>query len=653
MRAIGPMARAALRPLLRGVLWGAALAAWASVPAQAQRATSLPSGLSGTPAIAPTGPAPRAAGRPAGAGPGVTQTAMALGRPAAPGGVAGLPQVLAPSDAARLRRIFEAQARGDLAGARAETARLVDPRLLGHVLADRWQRPQAASGQDAPTPAELQAWLGHYADHPDAPGLHAMLAELLPRGSALPAPPPAPDALAPDQSLAPEERDSAAVLRNPALERTLRDQARAGNAPAALALIGRTRGMTPAYAALLRGELAIGLFRAGRDEDAFRIAADTAQPEPGPKAKAAADTGLAAFAAGLAAWGLEHYDVALPWFERAARTETAAPALRSAAAFWTARAAVRARRPQLYVSWMLQAAQEPRTFYGLVARRALGLPTNFAWDGELGGEAETAAVAETAGGWRALALLQVGQGRRAEAELRQLWARARNNPGLTRAMLSVASLAGMNGLASQLAAASQAEDGRPRDYARFPLPPLQPQGGFRIDPSLLYALTLQESRFDAAAVSPAGARGLMQLMPATASYVAGDPSLAAESAHRLHEPAFSLELGQRYLHYLARHEGVEGNLIRLLAAYNAGPGNLLKWLPASGHRDDPFLFIESIPIDETRGFVQRVMAYSWIYASRLGLPAPSLDQLAAGSFPKFARPEEVTALLRARGRALR
>ncbi|MFC7692265.1 hypothetical protein ACFQY5_24530 [Paeniroseomonas aquatica] len=98
---------------------------------------------------------------------------------------------------------------------------------------------------------------------------------------------------------------------------------------------------------------------------------------------------------------------------------------------------------------------------------------------------------------------------------------------------------------------------------------------------------------------------------------------------------------------------MEGNLIRLLAAYNAGPGNLLKWLPASGHRDDPFLFIESIPIDETRGFVQRVMAYSWIYASRLGLPAPSLDQLAAGSFPKFARPEEVTALLRARGRALR
>ena len=122
--------------------------------------------------------------------------------------------------------------------------------------------------------------------------------------------------------------------------------------------------------------------------------------------------------------------------------------------------------------------------------------------------------------------------------------------------------------------------------------------------------------------------------------------------HRLHDPAFSLELGQRYVHYLARHEAVAGDLIRLLAAYNAGPGNLARWLPASRHRDDPLLFIESIPVDETRGFVQRVLAYSWIYASRLGLPAPSLDAIAEGRFPRFAGPEEVTALLRDRPRRL-
>ncbi|HYZ32470.1 MAG TPA: lytic transglycosylase domain-containing protein, partial [Crenalkalicoccus sp.] len=319
---------------------------------------------------------------------------------------------------------------------------------------------------------------------------------------------------------------------------------------------------------------------------------------------------------------------------------------------WTARAAVRARRPAEYVPWMLQAAQEPRTFYGLVARRSLGLPMVFDWTRDLAGEAEAAALAETAGGWRALALLQVGQAERAEAELRLLFGRAQGNAGLLRGMLVVATQAGLTQLSNQLAGASQEADGQPRDFARFPVPRLLPQGGYRVDPALLYAVALQESRFDTAAISPAGARGLMQLMPATASYLANDPTLSAGAQHRLHDPGLSLELGQRYLHYLARNELVEGDLIRLLAAYNAGPGGLQKWLPAVRYRDDPFLFIEAIPVDETRDFVRRVLAYSWIYASRLGLPAPSLDRLAAGGFPRFAGVEEVAAMLRDRGRRL-
>ncbi|MDO9712307.1 lytic transglycosylase domain-containing protein [Paracraurococcus lichenis] len=614
MTAIRAMARDALRPLLAGVLWGAALVSGGINPALAQRAIDQ-------------GP--------------LGQTAMSVPRPATPGGVPGLPQVLAPSDAARLRRIFDLQSRGDLAAAARESDRLGDRRLLGHVLADRFLRPGAH-----PQPAEVQAWLAQYADHPDAPGIHALLGRLLPRGATLPAPPVPPESLPPEAILAPEEASplSAAVARNPALDRAVRERAQQGKAAAALALIQQGKGISPAYAGLLKADLAIGLFRAGKDEEALRIAAEAA--------RAGEPSGLAAFAAGLSAWGLERWDAALPFFERAARTEQAAPALRAAAAFWTARAAVRARRPALYVPWMMQAAQEPRTFYGLVARRALGLAPGFAWEGELAGEAEAAAIAETAGGWRALALLQIGQTGRAEAELRQLWAQAQRNPGLVRAMMVVAAQASLTGLTSQLAAASQAEDGRPRDFARFPVPKLIPQGGFRVDPALLYALALQESRFDAGAVSPAGARGLMQIMPATASYLARDPSLATEGAQRLHDPGFSLELGQRYVHYLARHEAVEGNLIRLLAAYNAGPGNLLKWLPAHDHRDDPFLFVEAIPFDETRGFVQQVLTFSWIYASRLGLPAPSLDQLAAGSFPKFAGVEEVTAMLRQRGRTL-
>jgi len=138
----------------------------------------------------------------------------------------------------------------------------------------------------------------------------------------------------------------------------------------------------------------------------------------------------------------------------------------------------------------------------------------------------------------------------------------------------------------------------------------------------------------------------MQLMPATAAYVAGDSSLRGRAGRaRLNDPSFSLELGQRYLHYLTTHGAVGEDLIRLLASYNNGPGNVARWLPAVAHRSDPFLFIEAIPVAETRVFVQRVLGFSWIYASRLGLPAPSLDHLAAGRFPRFLGPAEVTAIM--------
>ena len=562
-------------------------------------------------------------------------------QPAAP----SLPQPLAPSEAARLRRIFELQARGDMAQAMREAERLDDRRLIGHVLADRW-RP----GGVEPTAAELRAWLGEHADYPDAPRLHAMLVARLPRGADVPPLPgeaPAEAVPAPGQEVPPEEREPptaarAPLVRNPALDRTVRDMAARGDVSDALRYIASTRGMTAPYSAALQTDVALALFTSGKDAEAFRVASLAARA-PGAPAQAS-------YLAGLAAWGLGQYEAALPLFESAARNEAAPAVLRSAAAFWTARAAVRSRRPQGYVPWMLQAAQEPRTFYGLVARRALGLPPGFAWESDVAGEAESAVLAETAGGWRALALLQIGQKARAEAELRRLWSVAQGNPALARGMLAAETGAGMTELATMLASQAQAADGRPRDYARFPVPRLEPLNGWRADPALIYGLARQESNFDPDAVSPAGARGLMQVMPATAAYITGDAGLRDGSSRRLHDPAYSLELGQRYLLQLSGQENVQGNLIRLLAAYNAGPGNLSRWMPANGHREDPFLFIESIPFNETRAYVQRVLAYSWIYASRLGLPAPSLDALAAGSAPRFLGVDELARIVaRSRG----
>jgi soluble lytic murein transglycosylase-like protein len=560
--------------------------------------------LAGTPLPAPAQQAP-------------THRAMSTPRPATAG---GLPQPLAPADAARLRRIFQLQARGDHLPAAAEVALLEDRRLLGHVLADAWLRP----GGPQPSAEALRAWLQAHADHPDAPALAARLAGGAPGPADAPITGPEPAPLPGG--------------RHAALERAARERGRQGDAAGALALIARSRGLPPAAEARARAEAAFGLFQAAQDAEAFGIAAEASAAMP-------RDPDIA-FIAGLAAWGLGRWESALLHFERAARGEGAAPAQRAAAAFWTARAAVKARRPQLHVPWMVQAAQEPRSFHGLVARRALGLSPGFAWTRESLGPAEAAALAETAAGWRALALLQIGQAARAEAELRLLWPEVQGNPLLARALLVVASMANLPGLS--LLAAREAEtdaEGRPRDYARYPLPALRPAGGFSVDPSLLYAIALQESRFDAGAISPAGARGLLQVMPATASFIANDPELRGEAAWRLHDPELSMALGQRYLLFLARSEITGGDLIRILAAYNAGPGNVQRWQPAQRHRDDPFLFIEAIPYDETRDYVRKVLTYSWIYASRLGLPAPSLDRMAAGRFPEFLSVETLAAML--------
>src|SRR5262249_36553437 len=142
-----------------------------------------------------------------------------------------------------------------------------------------------------------------------------------------------------------------------------------------------------------------------------------------------------------------------------------------------------------------------------------------------------------------------------------------------------------------------------------------------------------ESRFDARAISRSGARGLMQLMPTTAAGVAKQPALAGKNVTRLEDPAFNLELGQRYLQMILK--GQSNNLIALAAAYNSGPANLSRWLSTQNSKDDALLFIETIPRAETRTYIKRVMMNLWMYRKRLNEPADGLDEAASGAWPLY------------------
>ena len=171
--------------------------------------------------------------------------------------------------------------------------------------------------------------------------------------------------------------------------------------------------------------------------------------------------------------------------------------------------------------------------------------------------------------------------------------------------------------------------------AAYPVPAWEPESGYAIDRALVLAFVRQESAFNRRAESRAGARGLMQLMPRTASYVGGERALRGRGKYRLYEPDLNLELGQRYITYLLGHRRISGDLLRLVAAYNAGPGNLNAWERAVEHGDDPLLFIESLPSRETRRFVEQILTNFWLYRNQLGQEAPSLDDLVAGRWPTY------------------
>ena len=541
---------------------------------------------------------------------------------------ADLPQPLAPSDALRLRRIFQLQSLGHIAEAAAEMPGLSDPLLNGHLLAQRY-----LGRYTQPSSAELASWLARYPDHPDAPVIHDLLLKRLGAGMTVAAAPQA-ERLEPDppEAAAPEEDEPAGanLRRNPLLDRTVHERAHAGHVDSALDLLNRSRGLSTLYSGQLRAEIAQSLFTQGQDEEALRTAQDALGRSGG-------SVGLAGYVGGLAAWRLNRPAEAQSLFEAASRAALASAALRSGAAFWAARAHARNHDSLGATAWLRQAAESKHTFYGLLARHTLRMNDDAAGGRETLGAADVDALMADPYGRRAFALLQVGQLRRAEAELRCLWPHVAADPGLSGAVLRVAEAGGLMDLAAQIAGLIEAGQGRPLDAARFPIPALRPAGGFRIDPAMVYALARLESNFDPDALSGAGARGLMQVMPLTASYLTGLAS-ADSYARRLYDPATNLDVGQSYVLYLAALPGVDGNLIRLLGSYNAGPTSFARMADSIPASDDPLLFIESIPNDETRGFIPRALTYSWIYAARLHLPAPSLEQLAAGAWPSFSVP---------------
>lgn len=393
---------------------------------------------------------------------------------------------------------------------------------------------------------------------------------------------------------------------------------------AAEALIAtREPDLTPEALTEMRGRVAWIYFVAGDDANARRLAA-VAQRGSGDWA-AQAD-----WTQGLAAWRQQDCAAAQTAFasvaQRAGDTE-----LRSAGLYWATRADIACGRPDLVQGRLQTAAQYGETYYGLLARQALGLI-----DG-----ADTAARAPATDDWRALerrsnvkvaaALTEIGEGALADKLLRYQ-ARiggAGDYPALTRLCGS------LNLPATQLWLSHNGPQGaRPLVEARYPAPDWTPEGGWRVDKALVFAHTLQESRFDAGVVSPAGATGLMQIRPGALTDYARAHGLQLEKS-ALSKPQVNMAVGQSYLEQLRDRPFTGGLLPKVIAAYNAGPTPVEAWNVQLRDGGDPLMYIESIPYWETRGYVMTVLRNYWMYEKQAGKPSASRAALAQGMWPKF------------------
>lgn len=495
------------------------------------------------------------------------------------------------------RQIFALQADGRMSEADRLISALTNRVLMGHVLAQRYLHPTAHIS----TFDELARWLDLYADLPQAGRIHKLAERRRPPFAAAPRPP-----------------------RRAPLPAAVASTADGESGEIHLAALTSTFPRLP-------------------------IAPSKPSPRAAKDLATLKETGVAVaggrdlpprelWSSGLAAFRLDQHGLAAERFTALVSHPKAGPDEIATASFWAARASLLARRPELMQRYLRVAAGTSDGFYGRLAREMIGDAGGV--DESRPPGAEDLAPFGLPATRRAAALLAVGEPGLAVQEL--TLAAPRAEPEIGDRLLAVA---------AQLALPDIGGAGRKGAPATYPVPKWQPTGGYTIDRALVWAISRTESNFKTNAVSPRGAVGLMQIMPDTAASVARKLRIPYAGRRSLYHPPTNLRIGQAYLHKLRRIETVGDSLIHMLLAYNAGIGRVETWRRDMADLEaDPLLFVETVPIRESRDYVKKVLTSYWVYRDRLGQRSASLASLAANDWPSLEQPEVETAVAETRAR---
>ncbi len=550
--------------------------------------------------------------------------------------------VLSDKDIDIYKRILEAQRASDWQQADHFAQQLTNRILLGYVLAERFTAKRYVSAGE-----ELRDWLEQYADHPQAPAIYALAVRKTGKSGLTP-----PDStrqsslqgygdsngLSGRLSYRPNMIEDSVWAGRPearSLWQAVENAINAHDIPRAQAIFEQRRTqdvLKQNEKSVLQWELAEQHFYRGNNTAAYTLAGNAAvqsgETMPGIH-----------WMAGLTAWKAGKIAASAKHFAAMAEREHNSPWEKSAAAYWAYRAYKKLGEEQKANDYLRQAAHTPRTFYSILARRTLGQPIFLPSQQEVLKQPDTDALYAIPPVRRAVALAQIGENEMAEKELRGYFPQSPRES--RKELLSLVQYLSLPAL--QISMASQmVKQGEDVEAALYPLPDWEPETGFGLDPALVFALARQESGFRASARASSGAMGVMQLMPETAKLMRkslGNP--VTMPLEGMLEPEMNITLGQHYLEHLMRTPSVGNNLFYVIAAYNAGPGNLSQWRARGNADNDPLLFLETIPFTQTRHYVKQVMANYWIYQELRGEKPATAQALAEGSWPVYRSSSEL------------
>lgn len=375
----------------------------------------------------------------------------------------------------------------------------------------------------------------------------------------------------------------------------------------------------PDYWMERRANLARQALRDGHVSTAYALAANNYGDE-----RSGADYADAEWVAGyVALTEMEDPQLAATHFQRF-QAAVFTPISLGRAGYWLGLAQERAGKPEEAKAAYLEGAKYQTSFYGQLAAERIGAGADA---GVAGGEAVAdwrgAAFLDDSVVQAGLLLASAGDDARAMQFLRQA---AKALPPDQRAALAQMQIDQGRPHVGLRIAKDAAADGVMLPSQYYPLHAMAEED-WPVPAEFALAIARQESEFNAAAASPAGARGLMQLMPATAQATAAKIGAPYDPARLTADPLYNATLGTAYLGAMLDNYG--GSYILAAAAYNAGPGRVSQWLVTYGDprrgQVDAVRWIESIPYEETRNYVMRVLESLHVYRARLQGETPPLQ----------------------------